>query len=277
MVEWTIPELSLWDFVPTWMRECDQSFVHVLVSNDPRYQWWVRAICARPWCDPCERVRLWRFRDRIAKYINWSVTRGISHWWFVTRSVRNSHNARVAFLEFNQTKSEFHRKISRSSHPWSDVDAWIGVQELTYNPGSGYNLHQHMLIGQKGHRHRQKESRKVWSRAAPLRPDGSVQQSMYHCVPMNNIVGAIAYVTKYISKGTWGGLSRGRTYLIRRTLKGRNRIQMMARTGPPVGEPLGMIMCCINAYGSDCGRDATDMDIRVPLWDKLRGNLLEEE
>ncbi len=264
-MEWDIPEQSLWDLVPQWEREPDHAFVHLLAWRDPRYQYWIPGACSRPWCDPCERQRLGRYRNRIEKYISYHEDRGLSKWWFLTRSIRNSHNPWAAFNEFIAVRKLFQAHVFRDTHPFHLVRAWVAMSEMTYSMRTGYNLHQHMLLGTKKWSDLNKEDlHGEWTKAAG-------RTSMSHLKRMHNRVGAVAYVTKYISKGSWGGISRGRVYLIRDELKGRNRIQFMPRTLPPKDPPSGFMLCCIPFHRGACQRDAEDRDIR-PGWDYHGGS-----
>ncbi len=258
MEEWSIPELALWDCVPSEERECEQQYVHVVAGADPRYQYQLAALCSRSWCASCEKTRTWRYRNRIANYVTNEerVTGGTRHWWFLTRSVRNDMSARLAFDEFLVAKRKFHMHVSQPWHPFNKVTSWIGTQELVYNPKTGYNLHQHMLVGA------QRRYDVDRDRVGERWNDVVGYDAMTHLVRMDTQIGAIAYLGKYISKATWGGLSRGRAYMIRDTLKGRNRIQKKPGTGPTEVIDSGFLICCVNADGRSCQRDAIDMDIR---------------
>ncbi len=265
MVEWTIPELDLWDLVPLWEREPEHNYVHLLALTDPKYQYYIRGSCSLPWCDLCEKQRLWRYRNRIAAYLAYNrVERGVTKWWFLTRSIRNSHNPRSAFSEFNHVRRAFHNHHQQYWHPWQGVRAFIGVIEITYKEETGYNLHQHLLVGAHDWRHvKPEEVAKRWSIMSG-RMVG--QPGMTHMPRMNNDIGAVAYVTKYISKGSWGGLSRGRVYMIRNELRGRNRIQSMVRTSPSSPPKQGFILCCQTAREGSCQRDAFD-PVVLPGWE----------
>ncbi len=265
MVEWTIPELDLWDLVPSWEREPEHNFLHLIAYTDPKYQYYLRGACSRPWCDQCEKQRLWRYRNRIAAYLAYNrVERGVTKWWFLTRSIRNSHNLRSAFSEFNHVRKAFHNNYRRETHPWSGVRAFIGVIEITYSHRTGYNLHQHMLVGAHDFRHVDRDRvGKLWSTLAAGMTD---KPGMTHMPRMDNDIGATAYVTKYISKGAWGGLSRGRVYMVRAELKGRNRIQCMVRTSPGAPPKQGFVMCCVTADHGSCQRDVID-EVVLPGWE----------
>ncbi len=255
MEEWTIPEKSMWEFVPVWERECTPHYVHVIANNAPEYQYYLRSVCSRSWCGPCEKMRTWRYRNRIASYLSHQaeVIGGVRHWWFLTRSVRNAKNPRIAFDTFLRTKRKFHMHIQKEWHPFHHAQAWIGVQEITHDLATGYNLHQHVLVGSQ--RKFQLDPLKIRDRWS----DAAGYSAMSHMVRMDTRIGAVAYLGKYISKATWGGLSRGRAYAIRKTLKGRNRIQMKPRTGPPKSPLPGFVMCCATLRDGDCTRDAIDM------------------
>ncbi len=262
-LDWDIPELTLWDRVPASERICDAAYVHLIAYTDPKYQYWLKAVCGRPWCSKCEKMRLWRYRNRIASYVKFQRDVGTNHWWFLTRSIRNSHNPRIAFEEFLSVKRKFHNHRAQAWHPFNRVTAWVGMLEITFSRGEGYNLHQHLLLGT----HRKNDVSRVrivqrWDNCGPT------ASSMTHLKRMTQAVGAIAYLTKYISKGTWGGLSRGRAYEIRASLKGRNRFQVMPATAPPREGATGFVICCSPLYDGDCQQDVHDNVI-------LHGSLYE--
>lgn len=263
MEEWSIPELSLWDLVPFWEREPEHNYVHLVQNEHPEYQYYIQGACSRPWCAVCEKQRLWRYRNRIAAYLEYNRGLGVNCWWFLTRSIRNSHSVRSAFVEFSIVRRAFHQNAARwAPHPWHKVRAFIGVMEMTYSPETGYNLHQHMLVGATFWNRLDPELIGLYWSKYPARA-GWGRKSNSHMPRMNHDVGAVAYLTKYISKGAWGGLSRGRVYMIREELKGRNRIQVMVRTSPSAVPKHGFLMCCVTAEDGSCQRDVVD-DIVLP-------------
>ncbi len=250
--DFTPSENSMWDLVPKEERQCEQSYVHVMGRFDPSVQIWVRSVCSRPWCDRCESTRLWRMRNRISEYVSHHRDRGditaVVNWWFLTRSVANSASVGYAFEEFRQAKRTFHRNQLRDEkHPFNRISAWIGVHEMTYNIRTGYNLHQHMLVGSQAHIPRidYEVLRTKWSTSAGY-------PAMSHITRMNSVVGSIAYLTKYISKGTWGGLSRGRAYRIREVLKGKNRFTSKRGTSVPKRDRPVYVLCCISRHDNQC-------------------------
>ncbi len=257
MEEWSIPEQSLWDLVPLWEREPDHNFVHLIAYMDPKYQYYIQGTCSKPWCVPCEKQRLWRYRNRIAAYLQHNRAEGVTCWWFLTRSIRNSHNVRSAFSEFNIVRRAFHNDYQKAVwHPFHRVRAFVGVMEMTYSERTGYNLHQHMLVG--AHRWSEVDRELVASRWSTMSTRAVGKGGMTHMPRMNHDVGAVAYLTKYISKGSWGGLSRGRVYMIRAELKGRNRIQVKMNTSPGAVPKPGFVMCCVTAASGSCQRDVID-------------------
>ncbi len=267
-VDWSVPEMDLWDLVPEWLREHDVEYIHVLLSEDPKFQHWVRATCSRPWCAPCEEIRTWRFRKKVEDYIKFSMEeRNIPHWWFLTRSIQNRHDPQSAFTMFLEAKRRFHKDTGRSWHPFTEIKAWIAAVECTYSAGAGYNVHQHMLVGSFTKPIRRFRIVEYWNKIGYDLTGASL--SMTHVAPLRSRDHAVNYIAKYISKGTWGGLSRGRAFMIHSVLKGRNRFLTMPRTNPPKRVTEGIIYCC-QARRGHCNRvNVSDPNIFPIKWDNL--------
>ncbi len=180
---------------------------------------------------------------------------------------------------FLNAKRRFHNNVSSEAHhhPFAAVHAWIGAVECTFNSGEGYNVHQHMLIGSRAERISYVRIRELWDRIGFLLC--GTDRSMTHITPMTHDKGATGYIAKYISKGTWGGLSRGRAYAHRNVLMGKNRIGRMRGTsrGTGVTAPV-YALCCISGATQRCDNPSVSdpPDFLVDLL-ALKGPTIVEE
>ncbi len=224
-----------------WKRDnCYAAYVHLIWKQTPWVQTYVRSKCSHPWCVPCDKLRRNALLRKIIDYIEWWNHKGVKTWWFLTRSIRNERDASQAFKTFSENRRSFHNRSGRKDHPWNKVPAWIGVQEITHNDQTGYNVHQHMLVAKplKGVVD-WKATKDRWE--APLS-----YEAMTHVKLMDQSRGAVAYLSKYMSKADvlWGGLPVGHSLLYSDVLKGRNRINCMRGTKPPKFRPYGFDLCC---------------------------------
>ncbi len=272
---------DLWDLVPLWERECDHHWIHVLRYTKPQEQFWLPAVCSRPWCYSCEAIRTSRMSNRIGKYVDHHQAEGVDNWWFLTRSVKNHWTLLGAFRSLRDAQRRFHSNSNRPSHPFHSVEAYVAVTEITYGERSGYNVHQHMLLGSRGELIPYARIRDRWSSVTKFSSaDGLPYRAHVSIKRMDQTKGAIRYMTKYITKGSWGGMSRGRVYLVRNSLKGRNRIRFMRDTLPKVLtralDPF-FIMCC-TSEGRNCARaDVIDATVVEPKWSEYHRHLAGEE
>ncbi len=234
-------ERSLFDLVPAEDRVCANGFVHLLRIMDPAEQLWVKSCCSRQWCEPCEYVRVMRMRQRITHYLNFHNPR---HLWMVTRSIRNHWSLAVCFDQLQTVNRHFVIADSRLNEPvWRNIPYWVGTYEITYG-NSGYNLHEHLIVGSNNGKIDYEMLRSLWARAAGYK-------AMMHFVKLNDTEHAVNYIAKYIAKGCWGGLSRGRAYLVRDTLRGKNRLVRKRGTVPSMVER-GFCLCCMGVDRNRC-------------------------
>ncbi len=248
---------NLEDLIPEEEKDCNLEWIHLFNSAliDPVNDIFVKQHCWKPWCRSCERARVWRLRDRILSYIGEYKEGGV--WYFVTRSVRNDLNLKTAFVDLRLAQQKFADDFKDDKeNPWNSVSAWIGVNEITYSPITGYNLHQHMLVGVAVSwtptcvYHLED----AWSRAAGYSAHFNVKR-------MYDADRAAAYIAKYMSKSTWGGLSRGRSYICRNTLKGRNRIG--CKRGTALKKmPRGYLLCCLPPV-DDCAHPNMTLPLKI--------------
>ncbi len=233
-MDWPDPELTLWGLVPEEERECHASFVHVLSRAAVEDQLWIRQVCSRHWCSPCEQLRSWRMEHRINKYMECHQPGTV---WMITRSVRNDYSLQRAFDDLHEANRRFYLYCKRRRYnPWAPIYCWIATYEIKYDPFTGYNLHQHLLVGTRNEMLDYPALHDVWDTAAGYRAHLNFK-------PVWDFAGAARYISKYISKGCWGGLSRGRAYLVRETLKGRNRITTKHGTAVATDFPR-FYLCC---------------------------------
>ncbi len=236
---------DLEDLIPEDLRECEFGYIHVFDGYEPSVECWVKSTCCRPWCAQCEPRRVWKLQQKIMKYLDHNSTGG-SHLWLVTRSVRNSSALVAAFNSLRAAQVAFTKQRVRDPrHPLNLASAWIATTEVKYDARSGFNVHEHMIWVTKSARMDFKYFHETWDRAA-----GFVGAHI-NIVRLNDPRHAANYVAKYLSKGSWGGLSRGRAYLLRGALRGRNRIQSKRGTLPPK-EISGFCFCCSINTASGC-------------------------
>ncbi len=235
-VDWPEKELDLWDLVPEEDRVCAPAFVHMLSRGDVSDQLWVRQVCSRPWCAPCEQYRTWRMEHRITQYMDYHQPQRI---WMMTKSIKNEFRLIDAFGGLHECNRRF--TMYDNAPSWGvtkQVFCWIATYEITYSERTGYHLHQHALIGTRGEDIPYGDWHNLWDTAAGY-------GAQLHFKELYDRKGAIAYISKYISKGCWGGLSRGRAYMVRSVLSGRNRI--VTKHGTAVSGPdfPRFYLCCL--------------------------------
>ncbi len=233
-MEWPEEELTLWDLVPEEERICEASYVHLLSRSDVAEQCHVRSVCSHPWCAPCEEIRVWRLQNKIKRYLEYHSPERV---WMVTKSVRNTFRLSDAFRNLHLCNNKFTTACRRApDNPLSVISCWIATYEITFSLKTGYHLHQHALMGTNG----EKLDYAVWHR---LWDQAAMYKAQLHFVQVREVESAANYVGKYISKGTWGGLSRGRAYLVGDTLYGRNRIVTKQGSSLPRRFPR-FYLCC---------------------------------
>ncbi len=240
-MDWPDHELTLWDLVPDDERECQLGVIHLLSRADVADQIFVPQICSRPWCGKCEVLRIWRLRHRIFKYLEHHRPVRL---WMVTRSVRNDFRLIDAFADLHRANKQYlwwNRRIE--NNPEGRIFCWIGTYEITYSLSTGYNLHQHRIVGTNGLGLDYTLMHTLWDKAAGYHAQLNFKK-------IDDVPGAIDYISKYIAKGCWGGLSRGRAYQVRETLRGRNRI--MCKHGTAVSPRMATFYVCCLAEDKNC-------------------------
>ncbi len=128
-------------------------FGHVFKLMGPPFDdIWVRMLCSRPWCPNCEPVRVWRMRIKIHKYL---IHNNPKNLWLVTRSVRNEARLIDGFRTLHECNQTFNNQIKEpGQHPFHGfVTSSIGTYEVTYKYNTGYNVHQHIIIGSHADKH----------------------------------------------------------------------------------------------------------------------------
>lgn len=231
---------SLSDLIPEEEEQCEIEYVHVFIADTLDGDLFLPNYCWKPWHRLCERYRVDRMRVRIMKYLEF-YHEDWCEWFFITRSVRNDQNLHLAFDDLRDCQKRFSDfEKDNADHPFNMSRYWVSVTEVTHSVKTGYNVHQHMLVRfPKGYLKEGQISyiRDSWSKSAGY-------QAHFNIRPMGDSVRAAEYLSKYMSKTCWGGLSRGRAYRIRNTLKGRNRIN--CKRGTVLMKPkLGYYLCCL--------------------------------
>ncbi len=252
-IGWPESELSLWDLVPEEERECIPGFAHLISRGMVEDQVFIRQVCSRPWCSPCESHRTWRLQQKIKRYLDYHKPDKV---YLVTKSVRNDHSLKRAFDDLHAANDRFRLYATRALYdPRVPVVCWIATYEITYSLETGYNLHQHALMGTAGFEQLDyAEWHRLWDMASMH------GHAHLNFVPVWHRDRAAVYISKYIAKGCWGGLSRGRAYMVRSTLFGRNRIISKHGTAVDIRLPRYFI-CCIPPDKTQCvgdGWDTTD-------------------
>ncbi len=200
---------------------------------------YIPAFCWKPWHPECELFRVSRMRRRIYNYIDHHDDPP-SYWYSVTRSVRNDLSLHQAFDDLRDAQRLFSVDTTdHEDHPFNRVPAYVAVTEVTWKFKTGYNVHQHAIVKSEVEWQEGQVSyiRDSWNKSAGY-------PAHFHIRSVNNIERAAAYLAKYNAKECWGGLSRGRAYATRDTLKGRNRINCKRGTIVPSTE-VAYSLCCL--------------------------------
>ena len=228
-------ETHLWDLIPKDLRECENGYVHVFEAFDPNNNLWVKSACSRPWCSRCEPIRVWRLKRKIMKYLEWHKPR---HLWIVTRSVRNTPEMVSSFNSLRWAQVAFAKSSKAKQHPFRHAKVWIATTEIKHSIQKGYNIHEHAVWGTNHSFMDFDDFHLWWDRAAGF------EGAHINVTKVRDSRHAANYIGKYLSKGVWGGLSKGRAYLVRDALKGRNRINTKRGTVLPKMFS-GYCLCCI--------------------------------
>ncbi len=227
---------------------CDGRDVIHTFRMMPEYEdRWARHLCSKPWCASCYAVRQGRLKLKIHRYL---IYRDDPHLWFLTRSVKNSTSLKQAFDSLHATIATFTK--NKKTQFRQDVRSYIGTYEIVHSLKTGFNLHQHLIIGTEVDRLDYKQYSADWSNAAGYTAHHNVAQ-------LRSPGAAIQYLSSYITKGFWGGLSQEMTYWNRSVLFGRHRIRTKQRTAPPKMSDPDRCFCCKTWY-RDCnfGHVVTD-------------------
>lgn len=196
---------------------------------------WVNPTCSLPWCPDCEPSRCNRIRMKIGRWIN--------HWqpenlFMVTISTKPGWTFNSTWNKFNGAKRNL-----RKSDTWREHVRYMGVNEIKRTSGGQFNLHQHRLIQTSGPWLPFKEMGAAWKKAAG-RNDAHFQ------VARNPDTGdylispeaAKAYLSKYLSKDFWGGLSRLQAFRFATGLRNRHRTE--TSHGSHVPNESEYVICC---------------------------------
>ncbi len=223
-------------------ENCAKDVVHTFRMLEPWSDKWVRVSCGRPWCVPCEALKMARFRAKIHRYLN--------HWnppylWLLTRSVKNSMELPFGFDKLHATIRKLLNNNSSVEH--HKITHYIGTYEVVHSLNTGWNVHQHLIIGTEDGYLDFKKLHAEWDTAAGYKAHLDVRLINY------GVGGAINYISKYISKGIWGGLSPEMAYWNRKDLFGRHRIRTKQSTAVFVKVDPLRCFCCKTKY-RDCNQ-----------------------
>ncbi len=176
-------------------ESCAKDVVHTFRMLEPWADKWVRVACGRPWCVPCEILKMARFRAKIHRYLNhWNPT----YLWLLTRSVKNSMELPFGFDKLHNTIRKLLNNNAMTEH--RKITHYIGTYEVVHSLRTGWNVHQHLIIGTEDGFLDFKKLHKEWDVAAGYKAHLDVRLIHY------GIGGAINYISSYIAKGIWGGV-----------------------------------------------------------------------
>ncbi len=237
---------GLSELIPDEDRDCEMPFVHLFEMMDPSEQLWIRSRCSKPWCLTCEPAKVWRLQVKIRKYLDYH---DCTHYWLITRSVRNEPEIFTAFNTFNDARQKFVKQVrDHKDHPYRVAEKWISTTEITHSLDTGFNVHEHIIWGSNS-RFRIDFAllHKYWDRAAGFKG------AHINVSRLADAEHGANYIAKYFKKEglVWGGLSSGRAYLNRGVLKGKNRIQSKRGTLPPQMHG-DYCFCCLVGFAKDC-------------------------
>ncbi len=219
---------------------CPKDVVHTFRMLEPWDDKWVKVGCGRPWCVPCEALKMARFRAKIHRYLN--------HWeppylWLLTRSNKNAQHLPYAFDKLHSAVKQLaqqNKTAVKTEH--NKISHYIGTYEVKHALDTGFNVHQHLIIGTEHDYLDFQQLHKEWDLASGYKAHLDVRQIRH------GIGGAISYITAYISKGIWGGLSTEMAYWQRKALFGRHRIRTKLRTAVFLRVDPLRCFCCKTEY-----------------------------
>ncbi len=192
---------------------------------------------------PCEKLKMLRFRAKIHRYLN---QYNPPHLWLLTRSVRNNQELKDAFdkLHFAVKRlTDANKNNAKNEH--NKITHYIGTYEVKHKLDKGWNVHQHLIIGSEHDHLDYKKCHVEWNFAAGYEAHWNCEKITY------GVGGAINYISAYISKGIWGGLSPEMAYWNRNDLFGRHRIR--TKQGTAVNKPVDPLRCyCCRTLYRDC-------------------------
>ncbi len=223
-------------------EECVAGAVHSFRMFEPWEDVFTKVTCGRPWCDRCETLKMWRFRKKIHIYLNYHKPKFL---WMLTRSTVNMQHLKDGF-------DDLHKAIRRLSYGMKDyrdyehnkINHYIGTYEVKHKIVEGFNVHQHLILGTDVARLDYKKLHAEWDAAVGYAAHLDVQ------IVNHGVGGAINYITAYISKGLWGGLSAQMAYWNRSILFGRHRIRTKQKTVPPRTVDPVRCYCCSSDWRS---------------------------
>lgn len=146
----------------------------------------------------------------------------------------------LGLAEHQRVASLLTKHGSRYDHSWLEVRDWVGMMEVKSGTG-GWNVHEHLLIFGFGQRLDYAGWQRDWKRAAN---DPAAHIDLRQVGPA-----AVRYVTNYLSKGIWGGLTSIQARIHTTVLRGRRQLRRKRGSAVPP-TPKGYQKCCTDR-GSD--------------------------
>jgi len=221
----TLPlETEIWIYWSMGQIDCPVGYTH-LVRKGTNEEVYVPRGCNWQACERCWADRMRRNRESMrAQVVTWTAIP-----WMLTRSVGNDPSLAYAFVDLEREMANWKKAAQRDDdHPHNSILDWVAVWETT-NRGKGYNLHEHRLIEMKEDWLEFEDWQENWNGHLDL-------QLIEH--------DATNYMTKYLTKGLWGGLTVEQAEANAPFLKGR-RFMRRKRGSAPVRGPAEYEKCCL--------------------------------
>ncbi len=201
-----------------------------LVGVVDHMETWVPLQCNQPHCTDCWQRRMVRARDSMrAQTLSWT-----GNSWLLTRSLMNQPSFDDGYYALTKAIERWRK------NPTPDtmcVHEWIAVWEVKKGR-NGWNWHEHRLMWcPEEDRLDYSWWQKCWKLAAQDRRAHLDLQLVQSC--------AVGYLTSYMSKGLWGGLSIQQAWMNRGFLKGRRFLRRSRGSAPDMRLAPKWKQCCM--------------------------------
>jgi len=218
---------------------------------------WVVGTCSMVWCSTHEVAKCQKIVTSGRKHIDFhakvAARAGINlSWQFITMSSVNSASVVDAFDVEKKVWQRFRNTMAKTeNHPWRVIWTWLGFREMTYNEGTGYNLHRHMLVAiPRGKKLVWRDVHNFWNHA-----NGGIGHFHARIIQGKK---NLSYALKYSRKGRrlyWGGLHQDIAYENRSDLSNRPRFIRMSGSKPPKETSSEYVLCCLGMGHGLCKKD----------------------